>query len=242
MSTEDPHPADSAQLDESLALLVHELRAPLTVLVGYLGILRRNLTPSDRDAIIATMERAAERMDDMLEGVMQGQGVWAAPDPSDFAPVSLRELANEVSVDFRATALQDIVVHANDDGFVMGDRALLERLLANLVGNAVKYSPEESVVTVTVEAEGDTVRLTVTDEGPGVPAEDRERIFERFARLDRDEDVPGLGIGLSIAADVTAAHGGRIRAEANPPRGTAFIVELPAGTPPAPSSIDEALG
>jgi len=230
MSPAEEPTAGYERVDEHLALLVHELRAPLTVLVGYLEILKRDLPPADRDAIIATMQRAAERMNDMLEGVLHGHDLWVAPDPAAFAPVPLRELANEVSEDFRATAPQDIVVQADDDGFVLGDRSLLERLLANLVGNAVKYSDDESVVKVSVEAGDGVVRLTVADTGPGIPAEDRERVFGKFVRLQRDEDHPGLGLGLSIAADVIAAHNGKVRIETCEPTGTAFVVDFPASS------------
>lgn len=119
---------------------------------------------------------------------------------------------------------------------VRADPEALRRLLANLVDNAAKYSPEGSPVRVTVAASGDQVELAVADQGPGIPASERERVFTRFYRGDpaRARATGGSGLGLAIVAAVARDHGGSARAEEAPGGGTLVVVTLPlAGPSPA---------
>ena len=110
------------------------------------------------------------------------------------------------------------------------DRSAMRQVLLNLLDNAVKYGPPGAAVTVGVEAGDGMARLWVEDQGPGVPAGERERIWERFARLDRDVEsaIAGSGIGLAIVRELVSSQGGRCRVEDAVGGGARFVVEVPA--------------
>ena len=112
----------------------------------------------------------------------------------------------------------------------MVDADALRQVVVNLLDNAVKYGPRGQSVSVRLENEGGQLFLSVEDEGPGVPARDRERIFERFVRLDRDRasERAGAGIGLAVARELVRQHGGTIRAEGGARGGARFVVRIPA--------------
>jgi two-component system sensor histidine kinase KdpD len=107
------------------------------------------------------------------------------------------------------------------------DGTLVQSVLMNLLDNAIKYTPPDTVLTISAAREGDAVRLQVEDEGPGVPAEERERIFEKFYRGTTPGRSAGVGLGLAIVRTIVEAHGGRIRVEGREPRGARFCLTLP---------------
>jgi signal transduction histidine kinase len=114
---------------------------------------------------------------------------------------------------------------------IRADMDLLRRVLDNLVDNSLKYTPRGTAVVLSASMHGDRVRLTVKDQGAGVPADQRERIFEKYAQLDTDVRLSmraSRGMGLVFCKLAAEAHGGRVWVEENTPRGSAFIVELPA--------------
>ena len=109
-----------------------------------------------------------------------------------------------------------------------GDRERLRQVLQNLVDNAVKYSPARGDVHVSAHQEDGVVRIAVTDEGPGIPAEDQRLIFEKFGRSNAGGAKPGTGLGLFISRSIAEAHGGTLAVESEPQRGSCFTLELPA--------------
>jgi signal transduction histidine kinase len=121
---------------------------------------------------------------------------------------------------------------------VKGNRELISQALANLVDNAIKYAApqepnangEEAHVIVRALNEGERILLTVADNGPGIPDEDRGRVVERFVRLERSRSQPGSGLGLSLAAAVARLHGGELKFEDNAP-GLKSVIALPRGGP-----------
>ena len=118
---------------------------------------------------------------------------------------------------------------------VYGDRELLAQVLTNLVDNAVKYTPEGGTVRIELARGGDTALLRVADSGPGIAPDDRERVLQRFSRLDRARSQPGNGLGLALVNAVTLQHHGRLTLGDNRP-GLVVTVELPALAPlPAPA-------
>jgi signal transduction histidine kinase len=120
---------------------------------------------------------------------------------------------------------------AHESVEVYGDRELLAQVLTNLVDNAVKYTPPGGSVRIVLTRSGDRAQLRVADSGPGIPAEDRSRVLQRFARLDRARSQPRNGLGLALVNAVTLQHHGRLTLGDNTP-GLVVIVELPALTPP----------
>ena len=130
-------------------------------------------------------------------------------------------LATERGVTIRSNGSPDIPFR--------GDEDLLRRLVLNVLQNAVQHTPSGGAVAVDVRQEPDAVRIRVTDEGAGIPAEDRERIFDRFVQLDAARRGQGAGLGLPIARWIAEAHGGTLTLEHSVPGATTFCVTLPRG-------------
>src|SRR5438105_14906368 len=125
--------------------------------------------------------------------------------------------------------MREIKLDAPDNVLVAGDDTRLRQVLGNLVRNALVHTPARTPVEIAVTTQNGTARLSVTDHGPGLPAADRERIFEPFYRADasRSRDSGGAGLGLSIVSAVVAAHGGRVQVKESSGGGATFEVQLP---------------
>ncbi|PYQ20785.1 MAG: hypothetical protein DMF81_17570 [Acidobacteria bacterium] len=123
---------------------------------------------------------------------------------------------------------------------VAADRLVLRQALVNVVDNAIKYSPPDSRVRVVVTADAAIGRIDVIDEGPGIPTAQRERIFERFYRIDkgRSREQGGAGLGLSLARWAVTAHGGRIEVESKEGEGSTFRISLPREKPSLPGGSE----
>ncbi|WP_328607080.1 ATP-binding protein [Amycolatopsis sp. NBC_00345] len=203
----------------------HELRSPLAGLRTWLDIARSHPDqadwPSITDRALGDIDRLQALVADLLL-LAEQDGKHQAP--SGF--VDLAALAEEQSAERRYLAVgadaRDIRCHAETEAVVQGDPAQLERVLRNLLDNAVRHA--ESTVSVSVTVEAATVVLEVGDDGPGIPPADRERVFDRFTRLDdaRARDAGGTGLGLAIARTITRRHGGTLRL-ADSPVGARFV-------------------
>jgi len=155
----------------------------------------------------------------------------------DRRPVELDVLLLEAARQARAPAAARGVTVAlghEDQAMALGDADLLKQLLLNLVDNAVAYTPPGGRVELSLDVDGEWVRLSVRDTGPGIPAADLERIFERFYRLDqaRTRRGGGAGLGLAIARWIAEAHGGRIAVESAVGQGSVFTLVLPLHNAP----------
>ncbi len=223
-----------------IAYAAHELRSPLTMLYGELSLaLRRSRGEDEYRAAITEGLDATRRLKALSEDLLalaRVSAVSSAPQEE----VLLEPLLEKACGPARAVAARrDVSVIARAEVSRVSGRPLdLERLLRNLVDNAVHHAPDQSVVRVTIRPDGQSVIFAVEDEGAGVPEEDRARIFEPFYRgaTARDRDLPGSGLGLAIARDIARAHGGDITVRAGEAgRGALFVATIPRGelTPPA---------
>jgi signal transduction histidine kinase len=196
--------------EEAQALVAHELRAPLSVIRGYLDILGRPLDEDSKLAALGAATRAAERLDTMLDDLLASSGDRRVFSPGRREDVVLRALAQEV-VDEMLPLFDHLVDVVGDEGTVACDPRLIHQALCNLIGNALKHTPPSGRVSVRVAEEEEEVVLLVEDDGPGIPPEERERVFELFARLGSSTDTPrGLGLGLPVARTIVEQHGGTL--------------------------------
>ncbi len=213
----------------------HELRGPLTALRGELDLaLKRDRTPEEYRVTLARCREEVIRLTRLATDLLTLARHEAGLTPPDTVEVDLRLIAEQVAERRRAVAgprRVEIIV-AGPPLAVRGDPALLERVVGNLVDNAVRHSPEGGTVGLTVAA-GEEVTLTVRDQGPGVPPGDQAQLFSRFFRGEtRQRGDAGTGLGLAIAKTAAEAHGGRLEFVGNDP-GAVFRLVLPAGLRPS---------
>jgi len=217
-----------------VANVSHELKTPLTAIRGFTEPLLEGDVDETRakeflGRILANLERMQHLVDDLLDLTRIESGGWA-PDPREMelGPVAeriwrrLEPVATGRSVDLRVDM---------EGRWVLADTEALDQIFANLIDNAVRYSPDGGTVTVRAlpVEHRHRVRIEVGDEGPGIPSEHQERVFERFYRVDagRSRAAGGTGLGLSIVKHLVGAHGGRIGIDSELGRGTTVWFELP---------------
>jgi two-component system, OmpR family, sensor kinase len=212
----------------------HELRTPIAIIQGEADVA---LTRGDRSAAdyresIEVMQRAARK----LTRIVQNLFLLARGDEGGYPIVRSRFYAGEVVGDcvrgLRSVARTrgiEISCSGGEDIVMVADEELIQRLVLNLVENAVKFTPDRGHVTVAVESNGNTCSIRVTDSGAGIARADQAHIFERFFRGDRAEprSTSGAGLGLPIARWIAEVHGGSVRLERSDAEGSVFVAELP---------------
>ena len=221
-----------------LAAMSHDFRSPLTVVRGavelLLGERPGTLTAGQRE-LAENAERNVLRLEefteDLLEMARLEQGAVAL-EPED---LDVRVLLSEIVADHQILAKQRrqwFALDAPADTMRMSaDRGRLRQALSNLVGNAIKYAPTGTPITVRAERQNGLFRIAVSDHGPGIPTEERGHMFEKFFRGRGVGATPGAGLGLSIARSLVVLHGGTLDYEDTPGGGSTFVVRLPAETP-----------
>jgi PAS domain S-box-containing protein len=218
---------------EFLDIAAHELRTPLTSLHLVLTQAQRQLEarqPVSDVTLVSRMERYTARLTRLAGDLLDASLLERGQLEVRFHPVDLRALVVDVVDDFRQRYTQrplELELGA-DVAWVEGDEDRLEQVLANLLDNALKYTPPEARVTVRLACWDGAFRVSVTDEGPGIPPEERARLFQRLRRLSSSVHQPGLGLGLYLSRDLIQRHGGTLDVHASPGRpGITFFFELP---------------
>ena len=201
------------QRTEMLAGVSHDLRTPLTRMK--LGIA---MLPESEDR--AALDADAREMERMLEGYL---AFVRDSQEADREIVDVRSLIDDVAADF-ARLGQTLEVSVEEDLSVAASRVSLKRAIDNLCSNAFRYGDH---VTISGERDGESVLLIVDDDGPGIPAEDRERALQPFERLDPARSEAGTGLGLSIVQDMVRSHGGRLKLSQSPEGGLRATISLP---------------
>jgi signal transduction histidine kinase len=220
-----------ARREQLMATLSHELRTPLTSLRmagDLLSHAEPPLEPEARSLVEAAREDVA-RLEDVAQRLLELSRSRAMTIALERERLPLRELVERVAHIFALQAREHGVMLETSlppaDFELSADPTKLTWALSNLIGNALRYTPRGGSIRIEAAPTGDSVRLAVCDSGPGIPPEQRERIFERFTQ----GEGPGgaAGLGLAIVRDVVQAHGGRIFVESEPGHGSRFILELP---------------
>ncbi len=234
-----------AQVDQTkndfLATASHELRTPITSIIGYAELLLADDTgalPAMHHQIVGRIRRNGRRLLGLIEDMLAMGQVEVGSFHFDRRPIDLRrpvaQAVAEASVDLEAKRLTVELALGEDPVIVEGDEEKLERVFAHLLNNAVKFSHESDTVVVTVAREHDEAIATVADTGLGIPREDQDHLFDRFYRGANAHElaIQGVGLGLSIASSIVVGHGGSIEVHSEPGRGSTFAVRMPASTCP----------
>jgi signal transduction histidine kinase len=208
--------------------VAHDLRGPLTRLLNRLETLATAEQPR-REELIECVEQVQHVLD-TFNALLRIARVESGAHRSAFAALDLERIVRDVCELYQAAADErqiELVCNLRAAVEVFGDRELLAQALTNLLDNAVKYTPTGGRIVVTLERTEDVARLRVADSGPGVPAADRERVLQRFTRLDQARSQPGNGLGLALVNAVTTQHHGRLSLGDNSP-GLVVTIEIPA--------------
>ncbi|WP_420823595.1 ATP-binding protein [Streptosporangium subroseum] len=219
-----------------LAAVSHDLRTPLASAMAAVESLRTtdvDWSPRDREELLATADESLVKLDRLVANLLDMS----------------RLQAGVLGLMLQPTALEEVVPRAMDDLGPMGDRvegdvsvelpevladpALLERILANLMSNAVRYNPADGKVLVTASSHGDHVEIRVVDRGPGIPAEAHDKVFLPFQRLGDRDNHTGVGLGLALSRGLAEAMGGTLTPEETPGGGLTMTLTLPISSPAA---------
>jgi two-component system phosphate regulon sensor histidine kinase PhoR len=222
--------------EDFVANVSHELRTPLSLIKGYVETLldgARN-DPAIAERFLKIIERNAERLDLLIQDLLTISALESGRMKLDLQPVELRPLVEKVFTDLNAKAVNKNMQLINElpELTASADVNRLDQILANLVDNAIKYGRAEGTVTVGGKILDDgKLELFVQDDGPGIPAESLDRVFERFYRVDkaRSRDQGGTGLGLSIVKHIAQAHGGEVWAKSELGKGATFFFTLSKG-------------
>ena len=219
--------------NDFVANVSHELKTP----VGAISLLAEALeaSPDDVEAVrrfAKRMHKESTRLAALVQDIIELSRLQGANVAQQAHPVDINKVVAE-AVDRSQLPAESknikIVVGGRTDAMVYGDQDLLVTALRNLIDNAIRYSPENTRVGVGVRARDGLVAVSVTDQGEGLSAEDQERVFERFYRVDsaRSRHTGGTGLGLSIVKHVMANHGGEVTLWSQPGQGSTFTIRLP---------------
>lgn len=230
-ASEEAARRSEAKMRRFIADASHELRTPLTTIRGFAELFRQGAT-TDTTMLMNRIESEALRMGLLVEDLLMLARLDAQR-PIEHKSVDLLTLASDAVHDARAVAPDRTINLEVIDGpgtpEVDGDDARLRQVLSNLVGNALTHTPPEAIVTVRVSTTDDYAVLQVSDTGPGLPADEVDKVFERFYRTDssRTRQSGGTGLGLSIVSALVAAHGGTVSVQSAQGQGATFTVTLP---------------
>lgn len=219
---------------EFVSTVSHDLRSPLTSILGYAQMLKSVGPLNERqEMFVGRVMRGANHITELINDLLDVGRIEAGLD-MEMAPCDVSTMSELVVEEFKDTAArkgQKLVYQSlAEPALVLGNDLRLRQVINNLIGNAIKYTPEGGEIRITVRLEDSTVLLRVEDNGIGIPPGDLPYIFDKFYRVESDEtvDIHGTGLGLSICKSVVEKHGGRIWAESVLGQGSVFHVALPA--------------
>jgi PAS domain S-box-containing protein len=218
-----------------VATVSHELRTPLAAVYGAaLTLAERDLSGREdvRDALVAQIAEQAARLAAIIEDILLTGELDAGAlrlEPAEVDPVALARAAVEAARARLGDRARIELVASEPVGSISADAGRLRQVLDNLIDNAVKYSPQRCRAEVRIDADERAVSISVADEGIGIPADEHDRIFEKFYRLDpaQADGVGGSGLGLYVCRELVERMHGRISVESAPGRGSTFTLELP---------------
>ena len=233
--------------DAFVSQVSHELRTPLQPIVGFAELLAdRSESPDEVKRYAEIIQRQAGTLQRLVDDLLDLARFESGRYQLERQPIDLRGLLDARVRELSATSARHNVRLETDDDvpLVDADAGRVEQIVNNLVGNAIRYSPDGGSVVVRLRRTGSMARVEVSDQGIGIPADRQARIFEKFYRVDNEttRHVSGTGLGLSICRELVEAHGGEISVDSAPGRGSTFAFTLPLAAVPsaAPATVQPA--
>lgn len=228
--------ADRANQQKNFVLAVtHELRTPLATIRLFLDTLRKRELPREKQIeLIDDANQETHRLDQLVENILLSNRLEQSTSHLHLESLNLSELVNSTVERLHAQLLPKHELEKNVQAGInlSADRMSIESLIVNLYENAVKYGGEGVLLKVSLRKEQQHVEMIVEDQGPGIPSDQKERIFDKFYRIGNEEtrSAKGTGIGLYMVKQIVSAHGGKIHVEPNEPGGARFVIRIPNGS------------
>jgi signal transduction histidine kinase len=224
--------------DEFLHSITHDLRNPMGAIKGFVEFMIKEIPGPVNEAqkkMLVSIDRAAFRLLGMINNILDAAKMEAGKMELKLTEVNLREVAARVielmeslgqrkQIKFQIEGPEQLVIKA--------DSGLMERMFTNLIGNSIKFTPENGTITIGMADGGESIQAWVRDTGDGIPTEYLDKVFEKFEQV-KGQKAGGTGLGLTICKYVAEAHKGRIWAESDPGKGAKFIFSIPKNQAPA---------
>ncbi|MCM1256222.1 MAG: HAMP domain-containing histidine kinase [Roseburia sp.] len=207
----------------------HELRTPVSVITAQCEFsLEKTRSSEEYEAALKTILRQAKKMSRLISDMLDFIRLEMRADSYVREDINLTELVESVCFDMALIREKDILLNcqAQEGICFYGNRQLLSRLLTNLIGNAYRYGKEKGDITVNLKSRENSIELSVSDNGIGIPREEQGKIFQRFYQADNSHSGEGTGLGLSMVYEITRFHGGKITVESEPAKGSTFTVSF----------------
>ena len=223
--------AEANRLQEMLvSIMSHDLRSPLSVIVGYSGIIKKQSDDEIVKRFIGKIETAAMNADEMIRDIKTYSNVKGGVSENDLEEIDLNAILSDILKGLEGKIEErDITIdikYQTGERFPVLGTELLKNAFLHTIDNAIKYSPEHETVALTLDGEGSDWVFGISDHGDGIPDDEKDSVFERFMRREK-RGIKGSGIGLAITKSVVDAHNGNVRIEDNPGGGCIFYITVP---------------
>lgn len=218
--------------DEFISIAGHEIKTPLTTVKGYMQLIEKHVNKGDYNAIkkyLAIATRNIDKLNALIYDLLDIGRIQSGKLMFDMADFDFDKLVEDCVNSMQAVTDRHKIIKKGATGKIIhGDRHRIEQVINNFLSNAIKYTPEEGDIEVNILNEGSKVRLLVKDYGIGIPEEHREKIFDRFYRVDDNiHNFTGLGIGLYISREIIRQHNGSVGVNSEPGKGSEFYFTIP---------------
>lgn len=208
----------------------HEFKTPLAVIQANIEMLKVKQTPKLLGLGLSTMEEEVDRLNTMIMDMLELKKLTTGRRNFNLSNVDFLQIVKELIKDFAESPSNQVSLSYEVEGEVQSyqaDYSLIRYIFSNLLGNALKFSPENSEVKVLLNYTPEAIDITFIDQGIGIPKEDQSKVFQSFFRASNVGNVQGTGVGLSIVSEFVKLHKGKIRLESEEGKGSTFIVTLP---------------